>query len=75
MTRKLVDLYSNFASSNSAIFSGFSIEASKPHSVKCLDISDKSEMNAVDEYFGNGPFWDVVDDILTHSGRTHFDEL
>lgn len=73
----LVNLYYNFASKNSAVYSDLEMEECKPDDVKYLEILGPKDIKitSTDEHFGNVKFWDDIDLTLATEERTYYDEL
>lgn len=77
VSNNLIGMYYNFAKHNSAVYGGAAIEKTHPDDVKCMEIFSPEEYNMVqlDEYFGNGPLWDSIEETLSTKERTYYDEL
>lgn len=76
VSANLVNLYFDFASKSSAVYSNVNLEACKIHDIKYLEISGPNDFKITsDEHFGNFKFWDDIEGILATDERTYYDEL
>jgi hypothetical protein len=66
MSENLIDLYYNFATSDTPKFAGAVIEESKPDQCQFLEIStnEKFSMQVITDNFGNAKFWEKIEKTL-----------
>ena len=76
ISKKLIDMYYNFASKNVVVYGDLEVEATNPKHMKALEIkSTFGSIIQLDEEFGGVTFWDEIEKILMSKERTFFDEL
>lgn len=73
--QSLINLYYNFAKYSKAVYNDVKLDRSKPNDIKCLEISKTEKIVQIDEHFGKGDFWDIIEKTLKSDERTYFDEL
>lgn len=77
VSRRMVNMYFNFANSSTVTFGDVIVEKVDPEHVKGVEIADTSDgvIRDFEKSFGNGPFWDEIERFLQESGFVSKNEI